>query len=195
MAAWLIWSLLSACLLVSASPEQENITAESGQSVTLPCRASINNIKTFEWSRTDLGKEYVFLIRDEVLTATNQHPLFKNRVELQDRQMKDGDVSVILKNVTVNDKGIYECRVTLRNSRRRRSNLKNDPICIINLSVAPPGQTQGPTEDGGFFGLIVGLSVAAVLLAVAAVAFVCYRKHKDKKSRASCSPPDDQQLH
>ncbi|CAI5660509.1 unnamed protein product [Oreochromis niloticus] len=72
-----------------------------------------------------------------------QHPSFKNRVDLQDRQMKDGDVSLILKNVTINDTGAYECRVNV-------SGRNKDPISVIYLSVvAPPGQTGGHTEDGG----------------------------------------------
>ncbi|CAG6011920.1 unnamed protein product [Menidia menidia] len=33
---------------------------------------------------------------------------FRNRVDLQDRQMKDGDVSLTLKDVTVNDTGTYQ---------------------------------------------------------------------------------------
>uniref|UniRef100_A0A3Q4I919 Ig-like domain-containing protein n=1 Tax=Neolamprologus brichardi TaxID=32507 RepID=A0A3Q4I919_NEOBR len=86
-----------------------NITA--GQSVTLTCRAPNSNIPitVVEWSRADLKEEYVLMYRDGHLYADGQHPSFKNRVDLQDRQMKDGDVSLILKDVTINDTGTYEC--------------------------------------------------------------------------------------
>uniref|UniRef100_A0A668TZ34 Ig-like domain-containing protein n=1 Tax=Oreochromis aureus TaxID=47969 RepID=A0A668TZ34_OREAU len=105
----------------------KNITAESGQDVTLTCRAS--NIK---WSRADLLPEYVFVYRTGKPVPDDQHPSFKNRVDLQDRQMKDRDVSLILKNVTINDTGTYECHVFMSATTVR---LKTKPICIIYLSV------------------------------------------------------------
>uniref|UniRef100_I3JMF4 Ig-like domain-containing protein n=1 Tax=Oreochromis niloticus TaxID=8128 RepID=I3JMF4_ORENI len=79
--------------------------------VTLTCRAPSNNIIVVEWSRADLGKECVLMYRDELFVPDEQHPSFKNRVDLQDRQMKDGDVSLILKNVMISDTGTYECRI------------------------------------------------------------------------------------
>ncbi|XP_019210064.1 selection and upkeep of intraepithelial T-cells protein 7-like [Oreochromis niloticus] len=102
-------STLMFVLFVSA--DQKNITAESGQDVTLTCRAPNNNIISLEWNRADLGDEYVLLYRDGHFVSDEQHPSFKNRVDLQDRQMKDGDVSLILKNVTINDAGTYVCGV------------------------------------------------------------------------------------
>ncbi|XP_019212419.1 coxsackievirus and adenovirus receptor isoform X2 [Oreochromis niloticus] len=167
---------------------QKIITAESGQNVTLTCRAPNNSssISVVEWSRADLGEEYVLLYRDGRFDTDDQHTSFKNRVDLQDRQMKDGDVSLILKDVTTNDVGSYECRVKTGNNRRKRANLSGEPISIIYLSVDPPGQTGGHTEDGSV-GLIVGLSVCAVLL-VAAVVFLIYRNHK-QQSRGPYQPP------
>ncbi|XP_019212572.1 selection and upkeep of intraepithelial T-cells protein 8-like isoform X3 [Oreochromis niloticus] len=164
-------STLMFVLFVSA--EQKNITAESGQDVTLTCRALNNNIIVLEWSRADLGDEqYVLLYRDGQFVPANQHPSFKNRVDLQDRQMKDGDVSLILNNVTINDAGTYECGVVQR---------VRGPVTLINttyLHVDPPGQRGGDTEDGSV-GLIVGLSVPAVLLLLVAVfGFFIYRKRK-----------------
>ncbi|XP_019210183.1 V-set and immunoglobulin domain-containing protein 1 isoform X2 [Oreochromis niloticus] len=159
---------------------QKIITAESGQNVMLPCRAPNEN-KTntvVEWSRPDLNEEYVLLHRGGHFDPASQHPSFKNRVELQDRQMKDGDVSLILKDVTTADSGTYECRIR----KRVRSILEGGPISSIYLSVVPPGQTGGHTEDGGksgSVGLIVGLSVV-VFLVVVVVVFVIYRRYKQQ---------------
>ncbi|KAL4008142.1 hypothetical protein ACER0C_001994 [Sarotherodon galilaeus] len=169
MVVFLGWTLLSVCLLVSASQAQKNIPAESGQNVMLTCRAP-NNIQTVEWSRADLGGKYVFLYRDGRETLVHQHPSFKDRVDLQDKQMKDGDVSLILNNVTINDSGTYKCRVV------ETGTLGLKPISIIRLSVVDPP---------GSLGLIVGVVVAAVLIIAAFVGFVIYRKHKGEKSQGS----------
>ncbi|XP_019210310.1 uncharacterized protein LOC100689895 isoform X3 [Oreochromis niloticus] len=174
-------------VFVFVSADQKTIPAKSGQkNITLPCQAPNNNVIIIvEWSRADLGEEYVLLFRDKRLNPDEQHPSFKNRVDLQDRQMKDGDVSLILKDVTVNDTGTYECRVVQREAKRRkRGVLDHEPISIITLSVDPPGQT----EDGSV-GVIAGLSVPAVLLVVAVVGFLIYRKHKQQQSQDSYQPP------
>uniref|UniRef100_A0A3Q3A354 Ig-like domain-containing protein n=1 Tax=Kryptolebias marmoratus TaxID=37003 RepID=A0A3Q3A354_KRYMA len=111
------------------------ITAVTGQTITLPCGAPENRtVIVVEWSRTDLGSDYVLRYRDEQFQTELQHPSFKDRVDLQDRQMKDGDVSLVLKNVTINDTGTYECRVVQRGERERKL------IRIIYLEVSPPGE-------------------------------------------------------
>ncbi|XP_039464075.1 V-set and immunoglobulin domain-containing protein 1-like isoform X2 [Oreochromis aureus] len=184
-------STLMVVLFVSADPK--NITAESGQDVTLTCRATNNNknIIVVEWSRADLESQHVLLYRHVQFDPEEQHPSFKNRVDLQDRQMKDGDVSLILKNVTINDTGTYECRV-----QRQRESLSL--ITSVYLSVVPPGQSGGHKEDrsnkdgrreDGSVILIVGLSVSAVLLVAAVFGFFIYRKHKQQQSQETYQPP------
>uniref|UniRef100_A0A668RYE5 Ig-like domain-containing protein n=1 Tax=Oreochromis aureus TaxID=47969 RepID=A0A668RYE5_OREAU len=123
------------CSVLFPLLDQTNITAESGQNIMLPCGAPTNNkqILAVQWSRADLKQEYVLLYRDEVFVPDNQHPAFKNRVDLQDRQMKDGDVSLILKNVMINDTGTYECRVFTRGTKHRMS--------TFGLSVVPPRES------------------------------------------------------
>uniref|UniRef100_A0A3B5QJH3 Ig-like domain-containing protein n=1 Tax=Xiphophorus maculatus TaxID=8083 RepID=A0A3B5QJH3_XIPMA len=89
----------------------QNKLTVPGQSVSLPCR--LPNIKpavVVQWTRPDLEPEYVLLFRDEQPDPENQHPSFRKRVELQERRMKDGDVSLLLSNVTTSDSGKYECR-------------------------------------------------------------------------------------
>ncbi|XP_039464681.1 uncharacterized protein LOC120438325 isoform X3 [Oreochromis aureus] len=179
-------STLMFVLFVSA--DQKNITAESGQNVTLTCRAPNNNINIVEWSRADLGDKHVLLYRDGRFVPEGQHQSFKNRVDLQDRQMKDGDVSLILKNVTTADSGTYECHVLMGEIHLLKL------IIIIYLHVDPPGQTGGQEKDGGnkdggkedrrkedgSVGLKVGLTVSAVLLLIVAgvVGFFKCRKKK-----------------
>ncbi|XP_025761123.1 coxsackievirus and adenovirus receptor-like isoform X1 [Oreochromis niloticus] len=182
-------TLLIVGVFVFVSADQKIITAESGQDVTLTCRApNSSSISIVEWSRADLGDEYVLLYRNGQFDPDEQHPSFKNRVDLQDRQMKDGDVSLILKDVTINDVGSYECRVKTGNNRRKRANLSGEPISIITLSVVvPPGQT-GPSA-----GVIIGLSVSAVLLVAAPVGFLIFRKYKQRRSRDSIQHPSDMQ--
>uniref|UniRef100_A0A3Q3LNV8 Ig-like domain-containing protein n=1 Tax=Mastacembelus armatus TaxID=205130 RepID=A0A3Q3LNV8_9TELE len=160
--------LCSGCKHISLT-----ITAEPGQNVTLTCR----------WTRPDLGSEYVFLYRDNQSDPDSQHPSFKERVELKDSQMKDGDVSVTLKNVTFNDTGTYECRVFQGQSKAP------ELISIVHLRVS---------AGHGRVGLAVGLTVVAALLLVAAVVgFMFYRKHRCQRSKEQDSvqqPVDEEHL-
>ncbi|XP_035767832.1 CD276 antigen homolog [Neolamprologus brichardi] len=145
------------------------ITASSGQkNVTLTCRTPDNNNIVVKWTKADMKSEYVLLYRDEVFVPDDQHPSFKDRVDLQDRQMRDGDVSLILENVTTADSGTYECYVV----HNRRGSLKL--INIVSLSVDPPDQAGGHTEVGekkdgvrrGRPGLIAGVIVFGVMVAL-----------------------------
>ncbi|XP_042073836.1 butyrophilin-like protein 8 [Haplochromis burtoni] len=117
-----LWDIMFHSLTLqelSVGYDQKNITAESGQNIVLTCRAPKNNIILgVEWNRADLRDEYVLFYRNEQFDPDNQHPSFKNRVDLQDSQMKDGDVSLILKNVSINDTGTYECRVAGKTAKR-----------------------------------------------------------------------------
>uniref|UniRef100_A0A3Q3S0D7 Ig-like domain-containing protein n=1 Tax=Mastacembelus armatus TaxID=205130 RepID=A0A3Q3S0D7_9TELE len=163
---WLLWKLhldpltSGLCLFLCSS----DITAEPGDTVTLPCRApSSSEIRTVEWTRPDLDPDYVFLYRNGRSDPDNQHPSFKERVELKDSQMKDGDVSVTLKDVTFTDTGTYECRVFQGQSKRRkRGVVESEPISIVHLRVSG----------------VVGI----LLLVAAVVGFMFYRKR--------CRPTD-----
>ncbi|XP_019210189.1 V-set and immunoglobulin domain-containing protein 1 [Oreochromis niloticus] len=149
-------------LFVCVFADQKIITAESGQNVMLPCRAPNENKNNtvVEWSRPDLNQTYVLLHRGGHFDPASQDPSFKNRVELQDRQMKDGDVSLILKDVTTADSGTYECRIR----KRGRGILKGGPNSIITLIVVdPPGSVSMGEKITAPFRLIITLSVFAVL--------------------------------
>lgn len=102
-----------------------------------------------EWTRADNDEEkLVYLLKNGYVHARGHqvlepepHRAFVDRVVLKDRQMKDGDVSVIMKYATTADSGTYECRVYVIGARRKRATLKTKPICTINLNV-PPGERK-----------------------------------------------------
>ncbi|XP_028419353.1 myelin-oligodendrocyte glycoprotein-like [Perca flavescens] len=165
------------------------VTVHPGDDATLPCEAAESSIRAVEWTRDILELEYVLFYSDGYLETDEQHPSYKGRVELVDRDLKDGDVSLTLKNVNINDQGIYECRVASGGSRRKkRANIDSEPIRTIWLDVTVPGSNSRRPNDGNSspVGLQAGLGVGGSLLLVA-VAVVCvliYKRHKDKRSGA-----------
>ncbi|MED6265922.1 hypothetical protein CHARACLAT_030408 [Characodon lateralis] len=202
-------SVLLLIFLVFGSTGETEIQAEPGQSVTLTCRTNDRKpAVVVEWSRTDVGrKEHVALYQDDQFDPEEQHPSYQNRVDLQDREMKDGDVSLVLKNVTTDDTGTYECRVAQRgNKRRKRSHLKTDPISIIRLDVSPPGKKdeqqdggkkdeqkdggkKDRQQDGGglIVGVLVGVTVSVVLVSL--VGGFLVSKHQRRLSHEQNPPP------
>ncbi|XP_067436595.1 ICOS ligand-like isoform X2 [Thunnus thynnus] len=127
--------LLLLSLLLCCTTNQE-ITAKSGDDVTLHCQSPRDEaISLLGWIRPDLKEDdYVFFLRENRSYEHYQHPSFRGRVQLRDPEMKDGNVSVILKNVTINDTGTYKCRVSV-NSKGRRKRATPELICTINLKV------------------------------------------------------------
>uniref|UniRef100_A0A3B3UWC6 Ig-like domain-containing protein n=1 Tax=Poecilia latipinna TaxID=48699 RepID=A0A3B3UWC6_9TELE len=121
---------------VSCRTDQTNITAQPGQDARLPCTSPDNKPALFvEWRRTDLRSEYVLRYRNNKINTENQHPSFRDRVDLLDQQMKDGDVSLVLRNVTTGDRGAYKCRVV-------QTDRKIDTVFTINLDVeTSPGES------------------------------------------------------
>ncbi|XP_039678382.1 coxsackievirus and adenovirus receptor-like [Perca fluviatilis] len=127
-------------LLSEAASDLIEVTVDPGDDVILPCQVADSSIRAVEWSRPDLKPDNVLYYRDGHLDPTHQHPSFKDRVELVDRDLKDGDASLILKNVTIDDNGTYECRVKTDGSTRKKRGI--EPIRIIRLQVREPAGSK-----------------------------------------------------
>ncbi|XP_026225176.2 butyrophilin subfamily 2 member A1-like isoform X1 [Anabas testudineus] len=171
---------------------EPEITAKPGEDVTLQCQGPRDEaVLMLRWTRADLTAEdgYVFFTREKHLSHEKyQHESYRGRVKLKDPEMKDGDVSVILKNVTINDTGTYECYVGYEGSYPKVFN-------SINLTVEP-GNKDGGDKDGGksgghkdrnsrgHVGLAVGLSVTVL------VGFMFFRKLKRTGQSTNSAPAD-----
>ncbi|XP_078101632.1 butyrophilin-like protein 2 isoform X3 [Sander vitreus] len=129
--------------------QDQSVVVNPGDDVILPCQAADSSISSVEWTRVDLKPDYVLLYRDGHLNTTHQHPSFKDRVELVDRKLKNGDVSLILKNVSSNDNGTYECRFAPGGLRReKRAIIDSEPIRTIRLQVTEPGSENRNSSPG-----------------------------------------------
>ncbi|KAK2813488.1 hypothetical protein Q5P01_000817 [Channa striata] len=163
------------CSFISLGSKcEDQLKATPGEDVVLRCRAPREAaIGLMEWTRRDLKSgDYVFFYRDGNSHNSFQHPSFHGRVELKDPEMKHGDVSLILKNVTINDTGIYECWIIISNSGRTQP-AEPQLTNITNLTVTESGHTAGNitagnTTDGentrGHYVLIVPFGLIAVVL-------------------------------
>uniref|UniRef100_A0A8C9XAZ0 Ig-like domain-containing protein n=1 Tax=Sander lucioperca TaxID=283035 RepID=A0A8C9XAZ0_SANLU len=93
--------------------DHPEVPEKAGDDVTLQCQAPRDaQINMLEWSRPDLESDpYIFRFIPGESTTRNQHSSYHHRVNLSDPEMKGGDLSVVLKNVSVSDTGTYRCRV------------------------------------------------------------------------------------
>lgn len=159
--------LIVSSMVASAGPIKI-IEAKRGASVTLPCKAAENKqVFIVEWTKTDLEPEaFVLLLRANGQFDPDGAKAFKNRVDLKD--VKNGDASLLLRNIGVDDTGTYECRVVLKGYNRwKRAVLTSNPISVVNLTVL--GQTgesrdEGQHNDGRREGGWLGLVASGVLI-------------------------------
>ncbi|XP_039463007.1 coxsackievirus and adenovirus receptor homolog isoform X2 [Oreochromis aureus] len=175
--------LLLLLLLTFETAALEDITVRSGQDVTLHCQDPRGvNITLLEWSIPEIKTDgYVFFYRNGRSYESYQHERFKGRVELTDPSMKNGDVSVTLKNVNVNDTGTYECRI-ITSDLSSGQRVKSDSRKSINLTVTDSGSEDKPDKKTLF--LAIGIVAVFVSFLVILSAAVCvHRKKKSSKYR------------
>ncbi|XP_044040366.1 CD226 antigen-like [Siniperca chuatsi] len=145
------------------SHDQRNITAEPGHTVTLPCQGPGNDtIGAVMWTRSDLRKP-VYYVRDgHLIEPRDQDPSYVNRTGLVDRQMKDGNLSLKLMNVSSRDEGTYECQVTIVEGNRSKA--------VIILHVTDPDKPAVEWK--------VASCICGVLIILPVLLFSIYRIYR-----------------
>ncbi|KAM9425435.1 butyrophilin subfamily 2 member A2-like isoform 1-T2 [Pholidichthys leucotaenia] len=157
--------LLSLLRVSFTSADPVNITAEPGKTVVLPCQTpNKNNIRVIEYRRADLEPDYVFLHPNKS-NQEKQHELFKNRVELQDKQMKDGNVSLVLNHVTFSDNGVYKCHVLSKEGNEKK--FYNKTITLTVEKREDEEKKGEGNQQNSATGLIIGVVIAVVCVALA----------------------------
>ncbi|CAK6983804.1 coxsackievirus and adenovirus receptor-like, partial [Scomber scombrus] len=149
-------------------PQNQNplkeITANPGDDVTLPCEAlNYVNITLVEWMTSDVS---VCKFENRQTFPKQQHPSYENRVQLKDTEMKNGDLSLTLKNVKSSDDGIYMCLYAGMKGTEKIQLMK-----IVHLTV----------EDGSSWGVQLGLGLTVAALAVALLGYVIKKLYKCMK--------------
>ncbi|XP_031168995.1 CD226 antigen-like isoform X2 [Sander lucioperca] len=141
--------------VLDSSGDPHQLTAKPGQDVPLHCQVPKDaDIAFIVWSRPDLeSMKYVLLYKENRTHENYQFSSYRGRVNQSDPKMKDGDVSVVLKNVSVNDTGTYECGVIIGGNR------KPEVINTIMLNVTDSGHTDG----GGILKLLPVIPVIIVI--------------------------------
>ncbi|XP_042257868.1 uncharacterized protein [Thunnus thynnus] len=172
-------------VLTSASEDHQDVKVRPGQNAALQCQGPDGTIRLLQWSRPDLKSGgYVFFYRDKRSVQSFQHPSFHRRVQLMDPEMKNGNASVILKNVTISDTGTYECLLSV-NSKGHRKRATPETMNTIVLKVEDSGHTAGNTDDGkdmrGRFIIILPVAGLIIVLLVLMI-FKKSRGHLENNS-------------
>ncbi|XP_035849879.1 nectin-4-like [Sander lucioperca] len=179
-----LFTLWIVCL---AGEDTKNITAKPGEDVPLHCQGPRDaDIPGILWSRPDLGSDkYVFFFRGNRPYENYQLPSYSGRVNLSDPEIKDGDVSVVLRNVSINDTGTYECQVIIRGGDEP----KHYSTIQLNVTVSDHtvGHTVGGRDTDGNLWWVVGVVVGG-LVGVVVVGCIIkqYREHKRRHRGVTC---------
>ncbi|XP_067380034.1 butyrophilin subfamily 3 member A2-like isoform X5 [Channa argus] len=110
------------------------VVAKVGDDVILPCHlepAVDVATKTLEWTRSDLKPTYVYIWYAGQDYVNMKNPSYKGRTSLFTDELKRGNISLKLSNVTPADEGKYRCYIPDRN--------EESVIELVVGAVSSPG--------------------------------------------------------
>lgn len=157
------------------------VTAICGQDVVLRCQnTTASTITLVEWQKSTISSCYLYFFRHLRSYDNYQCDMFKGRVKLLEPSMGNGNWSVILRNVSVADTGLYTCKLKARNTTTGQNHVVSKGR--VNVTVAHSPQPRG--RPGIIAALILLLTVIAVLCGV--VWIRTKQKHKTPEGK-TCS--------
>ncbi|XP_030017421.1 myelin-oligodendrocyte glycoprotein-like [Sphaeramia orbicularis] len=153
------WILLNCLSLVFFCPvggqiqvlgPLEPVVAAPGDDITLKClvdpKFDIGG-KTVEWSKLDLqvnpaDPSYVYLYRNRREDVLLMFPSYVGRTKLSTEALKDGNILLLIKNVTLSDNGQYRCFIPDLKSSSRHSTV----TLVVDPNYVQMTTTEMPLE-------------------------------------------------
>uniref|UniRef100_A0A3B4F3E3 Ig-like domain-containing protein n=1 Tax=Pundamilia nyererei TaxID=303518 RepID=A0A3B4F3E3_9CICH len=149
------------------------VTAICGQDVVLPCQdTTASPVMLVQWRKSTISSCYLYLFRNLRSYDNYQCDMFKGRVKPLEPSVGNANWSVILRNVSVADTGLYMCEITARNTKTGQNHVVSEGR--VNVTVAHSPQPRG--RPGIIAALILLLTVIVVLCGV--VWIRANQKHK-----------------
>ncbi|XP_045898542.1 butyrophilin-like protein 2, partial [Micropterus dolomieu] len=90
------------------------IVALAGDDAILPCRlepAVSASSKTIVWTKPDLIPKYIHVHHEGQIMCPRQNPSYINRTNLFEQELKNGNLSLKLSSVKIQDAGKYFCQL------------------------------------------------------------------------------------
>ncbi|XP_071019945.1 butyrophilin subfamily 1 member A1-like isoform X2 [Oncorhynchus clarkii lewisi] len=123
----------------------DRVVALAGDDIILPCslkpNVSAENM-TVQWTRLNLkGTEIPHLYRDNRDSYADQSTSYKRRTSMFHEELKNGNVSLMLKRVTLSDAGSYWCFIPTL--------MKETTVQLFVGAVSQPVISINGTKDWG----------------------------------------------
>ncbi|XP_034021062.1 myelin-oligodendrocyte glycoprotein-like [Thalassophryne amazonica] len=176
----------------------EPVVAAVGSDAILPCRVEPElNVEdmTFEWSTPDPKHPqtqviFLYVHRDRSELTAMKNAFFKDRTTLSLENLKHGNISLKILNVTLRDIGRYKCLVHRLDGEKQEgtveliiassSNSLTTETPLHPTEVQTPGLTKEVDHTGRpvqHFGLVATLVVLLLLVAGIVATFLFKIKH------------------
>lgn len=164
------------------------VTAICGQDVVLHCQdTTASPVAVVQWRKSTVSSCYLYLFRHLRSYDNHQCDMFKGRVKLLEPSVGNANWSVILRNVSVADTGLYTCKIIARNTTTGQIVVSEGHVnlTVSELTTAPFSHSPQPRGRPGIIAaLILLLTVIAVLCGV--VWIRANQKHKTPEGE-TCS--------
>ncbi|KAI5608155.1 hypothetical protein C0J50_12316, partial [Silurus asotus] len=125
----MLW--ISVCVGLHSGESVISVSGDLGSTAVLPCE--LKNADTETHIRWSTESEIVFERKGE---SSYQGEGYEDRVDVPEEELRKGNCSLVLRNLTLNDKNVYTCSYEVKLYKRdTRVDTEVKEICHVSLSV------------------------------------------------------------